>query len=131
MTRSAHIYWHIYPEEQIRLEFRGRLVLVLEIPWLPGSPVIRHIFDATGRDFPPIDPSSFSALMSAKHHGILYMGVNKEAVCELMLSDPPITKDDADYAFYNREIVANARNLLLLDPNLGFKAMPQHMAQLL
>ncbi|HTL59873.1 MAG TPA: hypothetical protein VL361_29650 [Candidatus Limnocylindrales bacterium] len=129
--RPAHIYWHIYSEEQIRPEFRGRLVLTLEVPWLAGSPVVRNIFDPTGRDFPTATASSLQSLMSAKHHGILYVGLNKEAVYDLMLSDPPIAKQDADYASYNREIVANARNLFLLDPNLGFKAMPQHMAQLL
>ena len=131
MMRPAHIYWHIYPEEQIRPEFRGRLTLVLEVPWVPGSPVVRNIFDATGRDFPRTNAPTFSALLSTKHHGILYAGINKNAVYDLMLSDPPINQKDVDYVSYNREIVANARNLFLRDPNLGFKAMPQHMAQLL
>ncbi len=106
-------------------------MLVLEVPWLPGSPVLRNIFDPTGRDFPRISPPTFSSWMSAQHHGIVYAGLNKSAVYDLMLSDPQISKTDPDYAVYNREIVANARNIFLLDPNLGFKAMPHHMAQLL
>jgi len=69
--------------------------------------------------------------MRDDYHGILYAGISKAAVYELMLSDPMMIKQDADYALYNGDIVANARNFLLLDPNLGFKSMPQHMAQLL
>jgi hypothetical protein len=129
--RSPHLYWHIYPRHQIRPELRGNLLFVLEVPWAPGSPVLRNIFDPTGRDFPRTSPASFPEFMRTEHHGILYAGLNKTAVYDLMLADLPVSKTDPDYAIYNRQIVANARNLLLLDPNLGFKAMPHHMAQLL
>lgn len=129
--RSAHLYWHIYPQHQIRLELRGRLAFVLEVPWAVGCPVVRNIFDPTGRDFPRTNPEVFSGSLRPEHHGILYAGVNKAAVYELMLSDPAMLTGGSDYALYNREIVANARNFLLIDPNLGFKVMPQHMAQLL
>ena len=128
--RSSQLYWHIYPREQIRSNFRGNLVFVLEVPWQAGCPVLRNIFDPTGEDFPK-NPCRFPEFSRADYHGILYAGVNKTAVYELMLSDPPLLQADADYALYNREIVAGARNFFLIDPNLGFKTMPQHMAQLL
>lgn len=129
--RASHLYWHIYPRDQIRAKLRGNLVFILEIPWASGCPVLRNIFDPTGQDFPRTIPIRFPEFMRAEHHGVLYSGVNKAAVCDLMLSDPPMIKEDADYAVYNREIVANARNFFLIDPNLGFKSMPQYMAQLL
>src|SRR5215467_9090754 len=103
--RPSHLYWHIYPREQIRPELRGNLVFVLEIPWASGFPVLRNIFDPTGRDFPPTTPGRFPYFMRAEQHGIIYQAVNKAAVFDLMLSDPPLTKQHADYALYNREIV--------------------------
>jgi len=129
--RSAHLYWHIYSQDQIRPEWRGPLAFVLEVPWVTGNPVVRNVFDPTGRDFPRTNPNGLAGSLRGEHHGILYAGVNKAAVYELMLSDPAIRTEDADYSLYNREIVANARNFFLIDPNLGFKVMPQHMAQLL
>jgi hypothetical protein len=129
--RSPHLYWHIYPRHQIRLELRGDLLFVLEVPWAPGSPVLRNIFDPTGRDFPRTTPARFPEFMRTEHHGILYAGVNKAAVYDLMLTDPALMGEEGDYVFYNRDIVSNARNFFLVDPNLGFKSMPQHMTQLL
>ena len=128
--RLPHLSWHIYPQEQIRPELGGNLAFVLEVPWSPNSPVLRNIFDPTGTEFPR---ASFRLLNLERqdHHGILYAGVNRAAVCDLMLSDPQLLNEAPDYALYNRQIVANARNFFLLDPNLGFKSMPQHMAHLL
>ena len=129
--RPAHLYWHIYPRHQIRLELRGNLLFVLEVPWVAGCPVLRNIFDRTGRDFPRKPVGRFPEFTRSEHHGIIYAGVNKAAVYDLMLSDPPMSNTDTDYALYNQSIVASARNFFLIDPNLGFKSMPQHMAQLL
>ena len=129
--RSPHLYWHIYPQQQIRAELRGNLLLVLEVPWAAWTPVLRNIFDPAGRDFPRIDSETFLSFMQSEHHGILYAGLSKPAVYDLMLADPPMPNRDADYALYNHEIVARARNYFLVDPNLGFKSMPDHMTQLL
>jgi len=130
-VRSPHVYWHVYPREQIKPELRGDLLCMIEVPWTPGSPVVRDIVDPTGRDFPNQAVSRFPALMRADHHGILYAGVSKTAVNDLMLTDPQLLPIDSAYSFYNRQIVSNARNFFLLDPNRGFKTMPQHMVQLL
>jgi len=126
---SSHVYWHIYPQDQIKSELRGNLVLVLEVPWAAGSPVIRRIVDPTGLDFPCT--GAFCGVLRTDHHGIMYVGVNKSAAYDLMLADPPMLLADTSYALYNRDIIRNARNFFLIDPNRGFKAMPQHMIQLL
>jgi hypothetical protein len=128
---SPHLYWHIYPQKQIRAELRGNLFLVLEVPWAARTPVLRNMFDPDGRDFPRINSGTFLSFIQSEHHGILYAGVNKPAVCNLMLADPQMPNRDADYALYNHEIVRRARNYFLVDPNLGFKSMPDHMTQLL
>jgi hypothetical protein len=130
-VRSPHVYWHLYPRDQIKPTLRGNLICVLEVPWAPGSPVVRDVIDSIGRDFPPRSVVRFPALMHPDHHGILYVGVNKTAVYDLMLIDPQLLPIDSTYSFYNRQIVSNARNFFLLDPNRGFKTMPQHLIQLL
>ncbi len=129
--RPSHVYWHIYPRDQVKSALRGELFCVLEVPWKSGSPVVRDIVDPTGRDFPGQALLRFPALMRPDYHGIVYAGVSKSAVYNLMLSDPQIVSEDPGYSRYNRKIISNARNFFLLDPNLGFKAMPQHMVQLL
>lgn len=128
---SPHLYWHIYSQRQIRHELRGHLLLVLEVPWIGMTPVVRNILDPQSRDFRLTGTGAFLSFMQREHHGILYAGVNKPAVCELMLADPSMPQGGGDYALYNHEIIARARNYFLLDPNLGFKSMPDHMAQLL
>jgi hypothetical protein len=49
-------------------------------------------------------------------HGIVYRGVNKEAVYEVLLRDPPITLDDPQFTDYNRQIISNSRDFFLVDP---------------
>jgi len=129
--RAHHIYWHIYPQDQIKPELRGGLIFVLEVPWEAGSPVVRDIVDTTGRDFPARTRFKFPSLPRPDYHGIMYVGVNKPAVYDLMLLDPQIIPENPDYSRYNAGIIANARNFFLRDPNRGFKALPQHLAQLL
>ena len=128
---SPHVYWHIYPQNQIRNNLRGELICVIEVPWVSGSPVFRDIIDPAGQDSRSQTEVRFPALLRPNHHGIMYIGVNKPAVYKLMLTDPQMEPEDANYAVYNRQIITNARNFFLLDPNRGFKAMPQHLVQLL
>jgi len=128
---SLHVYWHLYAQNQIKPHLRGRLICVLEVPWVAGTPVVRDIFDPSGNDFPGQRDLPFPALRRANHHGILYAGVSKEAVYELMLNDAQMVPEDPTYAKYNHQIVSGARNFFLLDPNRAFKAMPQHLVQLL
>lgn len=128
---APHLYWHIYPEKQIRPELRGNLLLVFEVPWTAWTPVIRNVFDQRSQDFPWDPRGTFLSCMQPEHHGVLYAGVSKAAVYDLMLADPSLPHADSDYGLYNHEVIAGARNYFLLDPNLGFKTMPSHMAQLL
>ncbi len=127
---SPHTYWHIYPQEQIKSSLHGRLVCVLQVPWVPSSPVIRDVVDGPGRKLNST-AVAFPALLHHDHHGILYVGVSEPAIRRLLLTDPQIQSRDPSYASYNRQIITNARNFFLQDPNLGFKTMPQHMVQLL
>jgi hypothetical protein len=121
----------MYPQGQIKPALRGNLVFVLAVPWVVGSPVVRDILDPIGNDFPGQPIIRLPALIHPDHHGIMYIGVNKSAICDVMCADPKMVPEDPNYAVYNRQIVANARNFFLLDPNRGFKTMPQHMVQLL
>ncbi len=50
--KRLDVYWHIYPRDQIKPELRGNLIYLLEIPALPGAPVVRQIVDPRGLDFP-------------------------------------------------------------------------------
>ena len=128
---KCHHYWHIYPQTQIKHGLHGGLVCVLEVPWRASKPVVRCVLDPAGLDFPGQKALTFPSLLSPDHHGVMYVGVSKTAVCDLMLTDPPMMADQPDYTLYNRQIISRARNFFLVDPNRGFKAMPQHMVQLL
>jgi len=129
--RPSDVYWHIYRLNEIRPELQGRMIYVLEIPRVPGCPVLRHVFDPLGRDFPPDSGHRISALMSGSRHGIIYDGVNKGAAYDVMLTDPRILKGDSRFLLYNHEIVCNSRKFFLIEPDHGFKAMPKYTAQLL
>jgi hypothetical protein len=129
--RSPHVYFHIYPQNQMKPALRGHLILVLGVPWGLRSPVVRDILDPAGNDFVGQPIMRLPALIRPDHHGIVYIGVNESAICDMMLGDPQMLPEDANYAVYNRQIVSNTRNFFLLDPNRGFKTMPQHLVQLL
>ncbi|HVV71168.1 MAG TPA: hypothetical protein VHI52_06670 [Verrucomicrobiae bacterium] len=129
--RRCHIYWHIYPQDQIKPALHGNLVCLLEVPWTAVTPVVRDVFDPAGGEFPNHMALRFPRPMREDHHGIMYLGVNKAAIFKLALLDPQMPIEATDYSRYNRQIISRARNFFLLDPNLGFKAMPQHMVQLL
>ena len=109
------VYWHIYRRHQIRPELRGHLLYLLEVPRQRGLPVLRHVFDPTGCDF-PIGTRQANALLRRLPHGILYRGVNKEAIYEILLRDPPITLGDASFGDYNRQLICNSREFFLVDP---------------
>jgi hypothetical protein len=129
--RALDVFWHVYRRDQIKPELRGNLVYFLEIPALPGAPVMRHVIDPRGMDFP--DSSRFARLpgLSGNHHGILFESVTKAAAYDLMLLDPRIQKADPRFAFYNRDIICNAREFFLIDPEGGFEGMPERTVRLL
>ena len=83
------------------------MIYVLEIPRVPGCPVLRHVFDPLGRDFPADSRERISALMSSFRHGIIYAGISKAAAYDVMLTDPRILKGDSRFMLYNHEIVCS------------------------
>jgi len=129
--KSREVWWHVYRKVQIRPELRGRLSYVLDIPRTPGSPVIRHIFDPSGKDFPRCTIVRVRKLLETPHHGIVYLGVSKEAVYDVILSDPAIHRRDSDFILYNRDLVCNARKFFLCRPEQGFHAVPEQTLRLL
>src|SRR5215470_8312302 len=105
--RPSDVYWHIYRRDEIKPELRGRLIYVLEILRVPGCPVLRHVFDPLGRDFPSDSRARIANLMAALRHGIIYYGVSKAAAYDVMLTDPRIFKGDRRFLLYNHEIICN------------------------
>lgn len=129
--RPLDVYWHIYRKEQIKPELRGPLFYLLEIPIAPGFPVLRHVFDPVGRDFPKSPRQKLRALLPGRRHGIFYEGVSKAAVYDVTLLDPKILKEDRHFLIYNRILVCNSRQFFLLEPNQGLEGLPPHTARLL
>ena len=115
--RAQDIHWHIYPKAQIKPELHGNLIYILEVPAFAGAPVLRDVFDPTGLEFPATARRRISSLFDTHYNGIVYVGLSKTAVYDVMLYDPVLLNDDTDFAFYNRQIVANARNFFLTNPN--------------
>ena len=125
------VYWHIYRRDQIKPKFRGYLICVLEVPPATGLPVLRNILDPTGRDFPIAGPGALAALREFRHHAVVFEGVCKSAVYDLVAQDPVIREERPQFISYNREIVRNARQFLLADPDRSLKGMPEGTARLL
>ena len=125
------VYWHIYRRQQIKPEVRGYLICVLELPPATGLPVLRNILDPTGRDFPIAGPGALAALLEFRHHAVVFEGVCKSAVYDLVTLDPVIREERPQFMSYNREIVRNARQFLLADPDRNLKGMPEGTARLL
>jgi hypothetical protein len=129
--RPSDVYWHIYRRDQIKPQLQGRLIYVLEIPRVPGCPVLRHVFDPLGRDFPSDSRQRIAKLITALRHGVIYHGISKAAAYDVMLTDPQILQGDRRFLLYNHEIICNSRLFFLLEPNRGFEEMPAYTAQLL
>jgi hypothetical protein len=126
--RPLHVYWHIYPEAQIKPELRGNLIYVLEVPPIPGFSVLRWVFDPSGVDFPRFKMAS---LLPGGYHGIIFEGVNKDATEEIMASDPEILMSDREFLCYNRIVVTNSRNFFLIAPERGAETLSKPAACLL
>jgi len=129
--KPSDVYWHIYRRDGIKPELQGRLVYVLEIPRTPGCPVLRHVFDPFGRDFPADWHPRILSLVTNQRHGLIYDGVSKAAAYDVMLTDPRILKGDSQFLLYNHQIICNSRNFFLNEPERGFESMPKRTAQLL
>ena len=129
--KSFDVYWHIYRREQIKPEFRGYLNCVLEVPLAPGLPVLRNILDPTGRNSPIAGRETLASLFEGPHHGVVFEGVCKSAVYELVALDPEIREERPQFSSYNREIICNAREFLLTDPEGGLEKLPESHARLL
>jgi len=129
--KSTHVYWHIYPRAQIKPALQGNLIYVLEVPLVAGSPVIRDVIDPSERDFPGPDALGCPSLGHSGRRGIVFCGVSKAAVYDLMLVDPRISNDDTGFTRYNADIIRNARRFFLADPEHDLKVMPEPVAQLL
>ena len=87
------VYWRIYRPDRIKPQLRGTLIFVLEIPATPGAPVLRHIFDPSGMDFPAQPRRGITRLLAQQRQGIVFDGDSKTANQELMKSNPEANKD--------------------------------------
>jgi len=125
------IYWHIYRRNQIRPELRGNLVCVIEVPPAMGFPVVRNILDPASKDFATTSRQMLAELLERRHHVIIFEGVRKSAFFQLVGHDPVILKERPRFISYNREIIHNARQFLLADPDCGLEVLPQNNARLL
>ena len=129
--KPSDVYWHIYRRDEIKPELQGRMVYVLEIPRTPGCPVLRHVFDPLGRDFPADWHPRILSLVTNLRHGLIYDGIDKAAAYDVMLTDPRILKGDSQFLLYNQEIICNSRKFFLSEPERGLESVPKHTAQLL
>jgi len=127
MRTTAEIYWHVYTQDQVKPELRGNLIYILEVPSFPGSPILRDIFDPTGRQFPSATAARLRALIDSSYHGIMYRGVNKAAVYDVMLQDPVLLKHDPEFAIYNKAILAKARDFFLKQPQHNFNVRAEQV----
>jgi hypothetical protein len=129
--KLSDVYWHIYRRDEIKPELQGRMIYVLEIPRNSGCPVLRHVFDPLGREFPANSSYRIMSLVTNLRHGLIYDGISKAAAYDVMLTDPRILKNDSLFLLYNHEIICNSRKFFLIEPERGLKSMPKQTAQLL
>ena len=129
--KTLDVYWHIYRRDQIKPGFRGHLICVLEVPPVPGLPVMRSVLDPTGRDFPIAGREVLAAFLEGRHHGLVFAGVCKSAMLELVTLDPVIREERPRFMSYNRELVQNARHFLLAHTDRVLKGLPKNTARLL
>lgn len=129
--RVPHIYWHIYPRDQIRPELQGNLLFLVAIPAQAGAPVVRDVVDPAGRSFPSAPQTRLADLSGRPCHGIVFQGVSKRGIYGLLALDPVIDKNDTRFAQYNRRVVANSREFFLIDPAHDWTGVPPTMVELL
>ena len=105
----GNVQWTIHKEDEIKPELRGELIYVVELPETPDAPALRHVVDPKGTQF----PSSGKAKLSdeSKHRTVVFEGVNKAAVYEVMLADPPLFESALEE--YNRNILKNCEAFFL------------------
>jgi hypothetical protein len=120
----SDVYWHVFGREEIRGELRGNLVYVLEIPRTAGAPVLRHAFDPTGREF-PVGNRQMKALLRRLPHGIIFQGLNRTAIYDVLLSDPRITCEDPQFILYNRQLIRNSQEFFLIHPDRCWDLLPE------
>lgn len=128
--RKPDVYWHIYRNDHIKPQWRGRLTYVLEIPRTVGTPVLRHAFDPAGEDFPQGEEQIIN-LLQRLQHGIVFCGVNKAAIEQVIRSDPPLSAQEDDFLRYNHALVRNSQALFLQRSSLSSDKLPEKTARLL
>jgi hypothetical protein len=128
--RPSDIYWHVYRREQIKASVRGSLICLVEIPRLAGEPVVRHVFDPRGIRYPKGN-RHLKEILRRRAHGLGFHGISEDAVFDLLLTDPPILKQDTNLFAYNRGVIGNTRRSFLLDPDWDCPALPPFAARLL
>jgi len=130
-TQHNHTFWQIFGGENLKPSVQGDLVYLLEIPGTPGIPVLRNVFDPTGIHYPSNSYERLQALLEMGHHGILFEGVNKVTVEDLMDWEPAVTPEDTQFAVYNRRLVWSSLNLLLCDPVDALEQIPDPVVRML
>jgi len=115
--KAPGLHWSIYGPDQVRPALRGNLVYLLEVAATGRAPILRDIFDPSGREFPNNAPARIRALIQSGYHGVVYQGVSKAAVFDVMEHDPRILADDTTFERYNRELLENARRFFLQNPH--------------
>ncbi len=129
--KPTNVFWHIYGRDQIKPPLQGDLVYVIEVPCRIGSPVIRHVFDPTGRHFSTDYPHRIRTAFRRRNHGIVYQGVSKAAAYGVLLVESGIATDDQRFIRYNQEVISNSRLYFLVKPEIGMQSMPEPVGQLL
>jgi hypothetical protein len=119
------VYWRIYRPDRIKPHLRGNLIFVLEIPANPNGSVLRHIFDPSGMDFPAQPRRGITRLLAQQRQGIVFDGVSKAAIEELMKSNPEAPKSNSPSNLSRHDLVGNSRSFFLTNPEPDFEVSPE------
>jgi hypothetical protein len=131
IAQYTHTFWQIFCGENIKPDFQGNLIYLLEIAGTPGVPVLRNVFDPVGIEYPANSYDRLQALLELGHHGILFEGVSKAAVEALTDWEPPISCEDTPFVVYNRRLVWSTLNLLLCNPADALEQIPEPIVRML
>ena len=121
-------YWQIFSGDRIKPKHRGDLVYMLELPGAAGVPILRDVFDHQGEQYPPGSGDRIVALMELGYHGIVFDGLNREAVDSLMAWQPKMRSDDLSFHLYNQCLIWNSMTFLLCEPEHGLGHLPEALA---